>query len=86
MFTNKLFLRATIVLINRVGINLEILNQLQRVELEAMSMAAKSEREEELEQRIKELENEICSLRGDVRKRAKIAEMSAEVVDSNPYR
>ena len=49
-------------------------------------MAAKSKREEELEQRIKELESEICSLRGDVRKRAKIAEMSAEVVDSNPYR
>ena len=47
---------------------------------------AKTEREEELEQRIKDLESEIASLKFSGPRRKKVAEMSAEVVDSNPYR
>lgn len=47
---------------------------------------AKTEREKELEQRIKDLEEEVASLRNAAPRRSKIAEMSAEVVDSNPYR
>ena len=47
---------------------------------------AKTRREEELENKIKELEKEIVSLRSTAPKRSKITEMSAEVLDSNPYR
>lgn len=47
---------------------------------------AKTEREAELEQRIKDLECEIASLKSNAPRRRKIVEMSAEVVDSNPYR
>lgn len=47
---------------------------------------AKTEREEELERRITDLESEIASLKRSLPRRNKIAEMSAEVVDSNPYR
>lgn len=47
---------------------------------------SKTAREEELERRIEDLEREIASLRNGVPRRSKIAEMSAEVVDSNPYR
>jgi hypothetical protein len=47
---------------------------------------AKTGREEELERRIKDLESEVASLKGGVPRRNRIAEMSAEVVDSNPYR
>ncbi len=41
-----------------------------------------------LKQRVKELENELASLRGsgNVVSRTKIKKMSAEVVDTNPYR
>ncbi len=49
-------------------------------------MAAKTEREQELERRIKDLEGEIAHLRNVAPRRSKIAQMSAEVVDSNPYR
>ena len=41
---------------------------------------------EELEKKIKELENEIVILKSAAPKREKIAEMSTKVVDSNPYR
>ena len=41
---------------------------------------------EELELRIKQLESEVTALRSSLPKRSKISEMSAEVVDSNPYR
>lgn len=47
---------------------------------------AKSQREEELELRIAELEDEVALLRKTAPRRSKIPEMSAEVVDSNPYR
>ena len=47
---------------------------------------AKSDRERELERRIEELEGEVASLRNGAPMRSKIAKMSAEVVDSNPYR
>lgn len=47
---------------------------------------AKTEREEELERRIADLESEVTSLKRSVPRRNKITEMSAEVVDSNPYR
>jgi len=47
---------------------------------------AKTEREEELERRIAELESEVDALRKAGPKRDRIKTMSAEVVDSNPYR
>lgn len=47
---------------------------------------AKTEREEELERRIRDLESEVASLKSEAPKRSRISEMSAEVVDSNPYR
>ena len=47
---------------------------------------AKPTREEELERRIKELEDEVATLKSQAPRRTKIAQMSAEVVDSNPYR
>jgi len=40
---------------------------------------------EELEQRVRELESELSSLKGGVG-RERIGQMSSEVVDSNPYR
>ena len=51
-----------------------------------LEMATKTEREHELERRIKDLEEEVASLKNVAPKRSKIAQMSAEVVDSNPYR
>ena len=45
-----------------------------------------TERELELERRIKDLESEVSKLRSEAPRRTKIAQMSAEVVDSNPYR
>jgi hypothetical protein len=40
---------------------------------------------EKLKSRILELENEVAELKGNS-KRGRIEKMSAEVVDSNPYR
>ena len=40
----------------------------------------------ELKERIKELESEIMSLKKEYKRREIIKQMSAEVVDSNPYR
>ena len=39
-----------------------------------------------LKRRVSELENELSSIRGGHTGRTKIKQMSAEVVDSNPYR
>lgn len=47
---------------------------------------AQLQSEEELLRRIKELEYEVVSLKSAGPRRSRIKEMSAEVVDSNPYR
>ena len=47
---------------------------------------AQSQREKDLLHRIKELECEVEALKSIGPKRCTIQEMSAEVVDSNPYR
>lgn len=39
-----------------------------------------------LKRRVSELEQELTSVRGSLPVRTKIEQMSAEVVDSNPYR
>ena len=47
---------------------------------------AELQREEDLLRRIKALEDEVVALKNAGPRRNKIKEMSAEVVDSNPYR